>query len=222
MQLRLTDLAVWTVLATSALAKPIGIALDLTGKIPALTSTPIAQEYPVDVPCNNSTEAQNLYGGFPVCNPAWFSGVVATELDAKFLIWTSPSNQKAIEDNDVNEAVAATATISLANGASGVDGFPITYPEFRQCANIDPVENNGGFVLYWPTEAIYCFYSESNCVGERVCMIPHGPGSEYNTIIPATENMIKNGLRSSVVLPMMPKDGYKAPYTMNPFENYDY
>ncbi|ORX98288.1 hypothetical protein K493DRAFT_336216 [Basidiobolus meristosporus CBS 931.73] len=185
MQLRLTDLAVWTVLATSALAKPIGITLDLAGKIPALTSTPIVQKYPADVPCNNSTEAKDLYGGFP----------------------------KAIEDNDVNETVAATATISFANG---MNDFPITYPEFRQCANIDPTENNGGFALYWPTEAIYCFYSESNCVGERVCMIPYGPGSQYNTIIPATRNMIKNGLRSSVVLPMMPKNGYKAPFTMNP------
>ncbi|KAK9670844.1 hypothetical protein K7432_017370, partial [Basidiobolus ranarum] len=118
MQLRLTDLAVWTVLATSALAKPIGITLDLSGKIPPLTYTPIEQSYPADTPCNNSTEAQNLYGGFPVCDPAWFSAVIASELDAEFLIWTSPSNQKAIEDNDVNETVAATGTISLASDAS--------------------------------------------------------------------------------------------------------
>ncbi|KAK9761714.1 hypothetical protein K7432_013169 [Basidiobolus ranarum] len=95
------------------------------------------------------------------------------------------------------------------------------YPEFNQCANIDPVEHNGGVALDWPTEDIYCFYSAPKCVGERVCMIPYGPGSEYNTIIPATENMIKNGLRSSVALPMKPANGYKAPFTMNPFEDID-
>ncbi|ORX93699.1 hypothetical protein K493DRAFT_353164 [Basidiobolus meristosporus CBS 931.73] len=115
--------------------KPTGITLDLTGKIPALNSTPIVQEYPVDAPCNDSAEAQNLYGGFPVCNPAWFSGVVASELDARFLIWSSPSNQAAIEDDDANGNVAATATISLASDASSVGGFPITTSILRTAAS---------------------------------------------------------------------------------------
>ncbi|KAK9659804.1 hypothetical protein K7432_018476 [Basidiobolus ranarum] len=102
------------------------------------------------------------------------------------------------------------------------DGFVITYPEYGQCGNITPYGDNGGFVLNYPTAGIYCFYSEPNCTGERVCLTPYSTSMEYYTLIPATENMLKYGIQSTVVMPMKPAAGYEASFTVNPGAPYDY
>ncbi|ORX83076.1 hypothetical protein K493DRAFT_307678 [Basidiobolus meristosporus CBS 931.73] len=215
MLFRITDLAILGVLAASVTSKPLDPKIGTNGLLPPLTYSPIVEEFPPNLPFTSVTH-QCLINSMNY--PTWYSAVLSSEADLQFLDWEYPMNETNYQVDDSETSVSPNSipngVMGYCNGEDGAYGstYQLYYPKINQCYNISPKPNVGVMNFSPFTENTFCFFSEANCRGERVCVYRSlsNPSSD-GLIVPATTNMLSNGILSTLALSPKPADGYVSP-----------
>ncbi|ORX64426.1 class I glutamine amidotransferase-like protein [Basidiobolus meristosporus CBS 931.73] len=123
----------------------------------------------------------------------------------KFLDWEYPMNETNYQVDDSETSVSPNSipngVMGYCNGEDGAYGstYQLYYPKINQCYNISPKPNVGVMNFSPFAENTFCFFSEANCRGERVCVYRSlsNPSSD-GLIVPATTNMLSNGILTNL------------------------
>ncbi|ORX79910.1 hypothetical protein K493DRAFT_308455 [Basidiobolus meristosporus CBS 931.73] len=203
MLFRITDLAILGVLAASVTSKPLDPKIGTNGLLPPLTYSPIVEEFPPNLPFTSYELSHLVFG----------RAFLRSRLD-----WEYPMNETNYQVDDSETSVSPNSipngVMGYCNGEDGAYGstYQLYYPKINQCYNISPKPNVGVMNFSPFAENTFCFFSEANCRGERVCVYRSlsNPSSD-GLIVPATTNMLSNGILSTLALSPKPADGYVSP-----------
>ncbi|KAK9760032.1 hypothetical protein K7432_016359 [Basidiobolus ranarum] len=193
----------------------------LAGPVPAFQAiTPMApvpgtEPLLIDSPpssCDILSDIQVEAIGAPACNPSWFSLANVSPLARSLLDWSSYSKDSLVASPGL-EALGSTEE-ELRDYLSTV----LLYYKYNQCYNMKAVANTAAYVLTDSSyqESYYCFYSESNCLGEEVCVgVNNNSTNECSTILPVTETMLTSGIKSTLVKKYKQNEEFVSPITID-------